>query len=158
MSPSHGDFCAGVDVVRLLLAEPDTALSRALANACGDLAQTSTCRDFPSARALLVSCPPDVLVTNLRLADYNGLHLVMLAKAARPSTRCVVHSDRPDMYLVREAQAAGAFFERTERLGHAIAGYLRAPLPLADRRNVAFCDRRGAFRGGRRAADHAVMV
>ena len=58
----------------------------------------------------------------------------------------------------REAQAAGAFFERTERLGHAIAGYLRAPLPLADRRNVALYDRRGMFRGGRRAADHAAMV
>jgi len=158
MRLSNGDFSASVGVVRLLLAEPDVALSRALANVCGDLAQTSICRDFPSARALLVNWPPDVLVTNLRLADYNGLHLVLLAKAARSSTRCVVHSDRPDMYLVREAQAAGAFFERTERLGHAIAGYLRAPLPLADRRDVALYDRRGMFRGGRRAADHAAMV
>jgi DNA-binding NtrC family response regulator len=158
MSSSDGDFRESVGVVRLLLAEPDAALSRSLANACGDLAQTTTCRDFPCARALLLSCPPDVLVTNLRLADYNGLHLVLLAKAARPSTRCVVHSDRPDMYLVREAQTAGAFFERTERLGHVIASYLRAPLPAADRRNVARYDRRVTFRGGRRAADHAVLA
>lgn len=144
--------------MKLLLAEPDAAFSRSLVLACGDLAQTTACRDFPCARAALVNAPPDVLVTNLRLADYNGLHLVLLAKAANRSARCVVHSDRPDPYLVREAQAAGAFFERTERLTHALAGYLRGALPAADRRNSERYDRRAVFRGGRRAADQPVLV
>lgn len=144
--------------MRLLLAEPDAALSRSLAAACGDLVQTTVFRDFPSARGHLIRTPPDVLVTNLRLADYNGLHLVLLARAGQPAVRSIIHSDRPDLYLVREAQAAGAFFERTERLAHAICSYLRGPLPDADRRDPTHVDRRAAFRGGRRAADQPVLV
>jgi hypothetical protein len=146
------------EVMRLLLAEPDADLIQSLAVAAGDLASTTACRDFGCARAQLVAAPPEVLVTNLRLADYNGLHLVLLAHAAHRHTRCVVHSNRPDLYLVREAQAAGAFFERTERLVHAISGYLRGPLPTVDRRHADRYDRRRAFRGGRRAADQPVLV
>jgi DNA-binding NtrC family response regulator len=155
---ARGDFRESVAIVRVLLAEPDQRLRHELAVACGDLALTTACPDFQSARAHLIGAAPDVLITNLRLADYNGLHLVLLAKAARPTTRCIVHSDRPDVYLVREAQAAGAFFERTERLGHAITGYFRDRLPAADRRSADRYDRRGAFRGGRRAADQSVTV
>jgi hypothetical protein len=143
--------------MRLLVAEPDAGLARSLAAAGGDLAQTTICRDFPCARTQLIHAPPNVLVTNLRLADYNGLHLVLLAGGAR-TTRCIIHSDRPDMYLIREAQSAGAFFERTERLAHALTGYLRGPLPSHDRRTPALYDRRAAFRGGRRSADQAVLV
>jgi response regulator of citrate/malate metabolism len=144
--------------MKLLVAEPDAALSRSLAVACGDLAQTTVCRDFHCARGQLVQTSPDLLVTNLRLADYNGLHLILLAKAANRATRCVVHSDRPDMYLIREAQAAGAFFERTERLTHAVTRYIRGLLPDIDRRDPERFDRRVVFRGGRRAADQPVLV
>jgi len=42
------------------------------------------------------------------LEEYNGLHLVLLA-AADGVTRSVVHTDRPDPFLVREAQTIGAF-------------------------------------------------
>ena len=38
-----------------------------------------------------------VINTNLRLEEYNGLHLVLLA-AADGATRSVVHTDRPDPY------------------------------------------------------------
>lgn len=144
--------------MRLLLAEPDAALSRSLVAACGDLAQATACRDFQSARAHLMNAPPDFLITNLRLADYNGLHLVLLASAANRATRCIVHTDRPDLYLVREAQRSGAFFERAERLAHAIGSYLRAQLPPSDRRTVERYDRRAEFRGGRRSADQPVLV
>jgi len=66
--------------MQLLLAEPDPALSREILAACGDLIEMTACRDFPSARAQLVRDPPRILITNLRLADYNGLHLVFLAE------------------------------------------------------------------------------
>jgi hypothetical protein len=38
--------------------------------------------DFPAARARLHAQPPQLLVTALRLREYNGLHLVYLAARA----------------------------------------------------------------------------
>ena len=136
----------------LLVVEPDTILGQRLQARCERIARTTVCRDFLSARSQLLASAPDLLVTNLRLEEYNGLHLVLLA-ASEDVTRSVVHTDRPDPYLVREAQTIGAFFERTERLLDALPGYLNSPLPQRDRRNADRYDRRTAFRGGRRAAD-----
>ena len=140
---------------RLLLVEPDAVIGRWLQPACERIAQATICRDFLSARSRLLAEPPDLLVTNLRLEEYNGLHLVLLAAEAA-TTRSVVHTDRPDPYLIREAQAIGAFFERTERLPHALLGYLNSALPEKDRRDAGRYDRRTAFRGGRRGADVAI--
>jgi hypothetical protein len=139
----------------LLVVEPDAVLGQRVRARCEGIARVTLCRDFLSARSQLLASPPDLLVTDLRLEEYNGLHLVLLA-STEGVTRSIVHSDRPDPYLVREAQNIGAFFERTERLLHAIVGYLDVPLPQRDRRNADRYDRRTAFRGGRRAADVAL--
>jgi hypothetical protein len=136
----------------LLVVEPDAILGQRVLARCERIARATLCRDFLSARSQLLASTPDLLVTNLRLEEYNGLHLVLLA-TAEGVTRSLVHTDRPDPYLVREAQAIGAFFERTERLLHAVVGYLQVDLPQRDRRNSDRYDRRTAFRGGRRAAD-----
>jgi hypothetical protein len=139
----------------LLVVEPDAVLGQRLQARCEQIARATVCRDFLSARSQLLASAPDLLVTNLRLEEYNGLHLVLLA-ASDGVTRSVVHTDRPDPYLIREAQTIGAFFERTERLVDALVGYLNSPLPQRDRRNADRYDRRTAFRGGRRAADVAL--
>lgn len=139
----------------LLVVEPDTILGQRLQARCERIARVTLCRDFLSARSQLLAVAPDLLVTNLRLEEYNGLHLALLA-AADAVTRSVVHTDRPDLHLIREAQTIGAFFERTERLLHALPAYLNVPLPQRDRRNAERYDRRNAFRGGRRAADVAL--
>jgi hypothetical protein len=144
-------------MTHLLVVEPDTILGQRVLARCEGIARATLCRDFLSARAQLLNLTPDLLVTNLRLEEYNGLHLVLLASAETP-TRSLVHTDRPDPYLVREAQAIGAFFERTERLLHAVVGYLHLNLPQRDRRNSDRYDRRNAFRGGRRAADTALSA
>ena len=65
---------------------------------------------FADAKALLVSNPPDILVTGLRLGEYNGLHLVLRGKAARPQLAAVVMSDIDDRVLAREAENLGATF------------------------------------------------
>jgi DNA-binding NarL/FixJ family response regulator len=148
-------------VTRVLVAEPDLTLGLTIQRACGDLARVAHCRDFQAAREELIDFPDfpvDALITNLRLHDYNGLHLVLLAREENQSARCVVHSDRPDPYLIREAQAIGAFFERTDRLPDALMGYLNAVLPERDRRDPARLDRRVVFRGGRRSADRPAHV
>ena len=97
--------------------------------------------------------PPDVLVTNLRLEEYNGLHLVVLAAESGAATRCVVHTDRPDFYLAREAQSA----RRVLRADTAIAvqpAFIHPGCPAAERSpDPLRYDRRTALRGGRRSAD-----
>ncbi len=115
-------------------------------------AHVEMCADFSSAKTRLLTDPPNVLVTNLRLHAYNGLHLVLLATAAA-STRCLVYADPDDLLLAREAQRLGAFYERASNVPFALPGFIKAPLPEADRRDVAVPDRRVGFRGGRRGAD-----
>jgi DNA-binding NarL/FixJ family response regulator len=148
-------------VTRVLVAEPDLELGSCVQRACGAIAGIAYCRDFQSAREALIDfadSPIDALVTNLRLADYNGLHLVLLAREENRGTRCLVYTDRPDLYLIREAQALGAFFERVDRLLNTLPAFLRAALPERDRRDPERSDRRVEFRGGRRAADQPAPV
>src|ERR1043165_9025161 len=119
---------------RLLVVEPDASVGQSLRATVERIAKTIICNDFLSARSQLLSAAPEILVTNLRLGEYNGLHLVLLATSDQAGTRSIVHSNRPDPYLIREAQALGAFFERTERLRYSLAGYIRFALPPHDRR------------------------
>ncbi len=141
----------------VLIVEPDAFLSRRLREACGPLAHVTTCADFPSGRERLVVDQPDFLVTNLRLNEYNGLHLLFLAQTEEPATHCILHTSRPDFSLVTEAQRLGAVFEWTERLPYAMHQYLRNPWPEIDRRSPQRVDRRQSFRGGRRAPDVAQL-
>jgi DNA-binding NtrC family response regulator len=52
----------------------------------------------------------DVLVTDLELAEYNGLHLILRARAISPGLAAVVTSPARDAVLQREAEAIGATF------------------------------------------------
>jgi DNA-binding NtrC family response regulator len=146
-------FPRNSNATRVLLVEPDPGLVHAIARSCADLAEVTACPRFADARSRVLAAPPDVLITNLRLEEYNGLHLVVLVVDSGLPTRCVVHTDRPDVYLAREGQSLGAFFEQTGRLQYCLRSYIRATLPASDRRDPARYDRRHASRGGRRAAD-----
>jgi hypothetical protein len=119
------------------------------------VASVAGCADFPTARARLLAEPPELLVTNVRLREYNGIHLVMLAP---PSTRSIVYMDPEDPVLLREAQAVRAFVESPERLLLSLPSYVRADLHIRDRRELLRFDRRGTARGGRRAADAHASV
>jgi len=143
---------------RVLLVEPDGTALAILRNAGSYAADIDGCPDFLSARPHAISGEYQFLVTNLRLDAYNGLHLVYLTLSAHPATRCIVYTDRRDVFLAREVQEAGAFYEIRDRLTYALDGYLRSELPPIDRRNPAASDRRGAFRGGRRASDLPLLA
>jgi hypothetical protein len=139
----------------VLIVEPDARVGRKLRAPCVESGiATVLCRDFEGARAELQHHHTHLLVTNLRLEAYNGLHLVLLSQVSAISPRCVVHTDRPDFLLIREALTMGAFFERTERLIYSIVGYVWGPLPAEERRHPERVDRRASFRGGRRASDN----
>jgi DNA-binding NtrC family response regulator len=141
----------------VLIVEPDTFLSRRLKEACGVAIRVTTCPDFPSGRERLMVDQPDFLVTNLRLNEYNGLHLLFLSHTEDRTTRCIIHTSRPDFSLISEAQKLGALFEWTERLPYALHPYLQNAWPQGDRRSAQRIDRRRSFRGGRRAPDVAQL-
>lgn len=115
------------------------------------VADVERCAEFRRARTRLLTKPPNVLVTNLRLQAYNGLHLVLLV--ATTSTRCLVYAEHDDPMLAREAQRLGAFYERSSRVPFTLPAFVTTTLPERDRRDVGVLDRRIAFRGGRRGTD-----
>jgi hypothetical protein len=139
------------NVKEILLVDANASSLRAVLNALRAMADVEACSDFQAARIRLLVKPPDLLVTNLRLQAYNGLHLVHLA-AGMP-TRCIAYGEEDDLVLAREVQAAGAFYERPKRLLHALTSYVRATLPPQDRRRPTVLDRRQILRGGRRSTD-----
>lgn len=142
---------------RVLVVDSDATAVRALSEALEGLAHIERCTDFREARTRLRDTHPGVLITNLRLGAYSGLHLVHLAAVAVPRTRSFVYMDSPeDLFLARMAQEAGGFYESKRRLPNALPAYAHAELPDHDRRNPALFDRRRVARGGRRMADLAV--
>jgi len=134
----------------ILLVDPSIHSSGEALNVLRLLGDVDVCREFSAARERLLNQPPDLLITNVRLHEYNGLHLVHLAT---PHTRCIVYSPHDDLVLAREVQAAGAFYERSMRLSRSLTGYIHGDLPTHDRRDVSFIDRRRFPRGGRRSSD-----
>ena len=65
---------------------------------------------FHEASAILGSRPPAVMVTEVRLGEYNGLHLLLKGRSARPNMAVVVTSRWVDQMLVSEAEAMGGTF------------------------------------------------
>jgi DNA-binding NtrC family response regulator len=65
---------------------------------------TREAESFEDARRLLAVDPPDVLVAGLRLGAFNGLHLVITARAASPTMRAVLTTSAEDSSLADEAR------------------------------------------------------
>ncbi len=138
----------------VLLVEPDAVFGSFLQQAASDVADIQCVSDFAAARSALQQSAVDLLVTNLRLGAFNGLHLVYLAQFVARGTRAIVYTEWLDTGLGRDVQRAGAFYETRPCLPHTLASYVDAILPPKDGRNLAVHDRRQRFRGGRRSADH----
>lgn len=134
-----------------LIVEPSAAMSAVVQRALAPSVEVIVATGFQQARDFLRERPFQWLITNLRLAAFNGLHLVLVAPEG---IRSVVYSTAGlDSVLAMEAQRHGAFYESGARLPSALPAYINATLPPLDRRNVAMFDRRAVSRGGRRAAD-----
>jgi DNA-binding response OmpR family regulator len=112
--------------------------------------------DFLTARHELSTGGPDVVVANVRLGEFNGIHLAYLAKIQKPQTRVMIYG-RDDRLLAREVQAAGAFYVREEFVPYELMSFLHASLPARDRRGARSWDRRQIFRGGRRTTDLDIL-
>jgi CheY-like chemotaxis protein len=150
---SGGNRIAVVLRMRVLVVTPNADLRRELAEQLSAVARVESCADFATARARLVDASFALVVTDIRLNGYNGLHLVHLVNNALLPTRCIVFSSCFDACLAAEVIAAGAFYEHGHRVAAAAPSYVGAALPERERRNPARVDQGANPRGGRRASD-----
>jgi anti-sigma B factor antagonist len=137
----------------VLLVDPDPRVFGDVARSLKPVATVGVCDTFKSAQAELFARPPDLLVTNVCLEAYNGLHLVHLAAGFGLPTRSVAYTERPDPGLARLVQAAKAFYESREFVLVALPAYVAATLPAVDRRKVGAAVRLPPGQRGRRATD-----
>jgi CheY-like chemotaxis protein len=95
--------------VRVLVVMPEEADRERMASdlATGDCL-VFACSRFEEAREALEHVQPDVLVTNLRLREYNGLSLAMRAADRCPTAKTFVCAPEDDPVLRRDAHAFGA--------------------------------------------------
>ena len=142
---------------RVLIVGPDSALRAGLITVAARTAHVEGCRSFTSARARLDSTAYDLIVTDARLSEYNGLHLVYLSKFLHASARAIVYDRDGDLGVAADVHHAGAFFEVAPRLLVTLPSYIDAPLPPADRRAPTAFDRRALPRGGRRLWDRHML-
>ena len=71
-----------------------------------------TAATFEEGCEFLKQVQPDLMVTEVRLLDYNGLHLADRARGDSPHTRSVIVG-YPDLVLEEDARALGALYLTT---------------------------------------------
>ena len=119
----------------VLIVEPDDDVASRLTASLDRVEDVRRCRSFDDAREQLRRSPPDLLVGNLRLGEYNGLHLVYLAGNAGSPMRAIIYTTTLDIALARDVQRAGAFYDTADCLEVSLRAYLGTPLPPSDRRD-----------------------
>jgi CheY-like chemotaxis protein len=86
----------------------DRAQTKELLEAAGYRVRAAA--NFEEAKAMLASECPAILVTDLRLGPYNGLHLVLRSLKTNPQIGAVVTSHIADPVLEAEARRQHALF------------------------------------------------
>ena len=72
--------------------------------------QVTSVRTFEEATKVLSTDPPDLLITELRLGAFNGLHLVIRSRGRRPEMAAIILTSYRDSVLEAEAQRQGAAY------------------------------------------------
>ncbi len=70
--------------------------------------EATGCRQFEQAVKTLAAEQPDLLVVDVRLGEYNGLHLIVRSRQSHPRMASIVISAHADPIIEREATGAGA--------------------------------------------------
>ena len=87
---------------------PDRVSTVLLLEAAGY--QVRSARSFDEAKTVLASERPHLLVTDLRLGQYNGIHLVLRSRSDHPGIAAVVTSRVADPVLEAEVHRQNAQF------------------------------------------------
>lgn len=111
MDASDPTTVDGKTPLTALVVEPSGADSAELVSAlAADAYRVTVAHSFRDARRLLESHPPALLITALRLGEYNGLHLVLRAQSMAPRIAAMVISTVDDPVLRVDAERIGATF------------------------------------------------
>ena len=117
----------------VVLAEDDRAALDGLSQwLAGEGFAVLACATFGEARAQLATRRVAALLTDIRLAEFNGLHLVQLALTLHPRARLVVFSGHSDDVLQAEAQGVGALWLLKPLDLEALRQHLADLLPAPD--------------------------
>ncbi|PYR82431.1 MAG: hypothetical protein DMF87_01305 [Acidobacteria bacterium] len=92
----------------VLIVHGDRSVSARISAKLQGTADVSIAATFDEAKAILATTPPAVLITGVRLGQYNGLHLVIRSRIGHPETANFVILDEPDAAVEQEAAAHGA--------------------------------------------------
>ena len=111
-------------IPRILVVDSDPARQRQLVEAIGTAGIVETVGDFKTARTRLVTCSPDFLIANLRLGEYNGLHLVYTAAAARIPMRSFVYTEKDEPGFAADIEASGATYQTFRTLRTTVVAHL----------------------------------
>jgi len=96
---------------KLLILEDDESLDNLYEETFKNAGyEVVACTRFEDARASLKRQLPDVLLTDVRVGDFNGLQLAHLFRMQAPTGRIVVISGYDDPVIQRDAEALGATF------------------------------------------------
>lgn len=96
---------------RILIVEDDVLVAGALASVLRDAGYRVTCAaSFEQGRELLAEEPPDLLITDLRLGAFNGLHLLVRSRKDYPDMPGILMTGFPDPVLAAEAEHLGAVY------------------------------------------------
>jgi DNA-binding response OmpR family regulator len=83
--------------------------------------------DFVSARPEIDANPPDLLITEVKLGEFNGLQLAICARTHSPSISTIVIGD-DDVVLERDAVAQDARYVKKLELSSVFSKTVRAVL------------------------------
>lgn len=72
--------------------------------------EVSTAASFEEAKQKIDETSPDLLIVDIRLGPYNGLHLVVRERLAHPERPVIMTTGFPDALLEAEAKKYGAEF------------------------------------------------
>lgn len=98
-----------IAMTQVLLVDCDVSVVNALSDALrGNGYDPLGAITFEDAMSLWTAHMPPIIVANVRLGAFNGLHLLVFAKNDRPDVRCVITCDIRDIFLEAEAYRLGA--------------------------------------------------
>ena len=92
----------------VLIVHDDLAVLARLSARLKGRAEVSTAMTFDQAKAILTATPPTVLISGVRLGQYNGLHLIIRSRIDHPATVAIVIAEGVDTALEQEARKNGA--------------------------------------------------
>jgi DNA-binding NtrC family response regulator len=111
MTPRDAASASALPALTAIVVEPTLAdtwfIISGLANSGFHI---TVAESFLEAKMLIDKEPPALLITDVRLHEYNGLHLVLRGKAARPDMAAIVVTTVPDPVIQAEAERMNATF------------------------------------------------